>query len=255
MDIEPVPEHWRPVLSSLGSAFASHRSKREIYLTPFAERNLVGFGGFSNSAPVLFACASPAPTGGQFGPFGCSTFGSAAPASTAGPFGCAPAPAMTGGFYLGSAVLARGAVKQGGPPSLSWWLRMSSGGLYLFPSNEAMEVGKINILVMDALMQLASSVAQKVEAALKSEFGWSFQTVIEDEKNSALSLINSISSEHEDLLKFKKEKIDAHVHYLMLKIIECAIFLHPRETGIAVYHFNNGPTKIGTRWSRLLVAF
>jgi len=107
---------------------------------------------------------------------------------------------------------------------------MSSGGLY--PSDSTMEVGMITILQVETLVELATSTAHKVEAALKSEYGVGVQTDIGNNKEGALSLIDSISLERADIFKVsKKEFMEADVKCVMLKIIECAIFLHPKNTG------------------------
>mmetsp|Transcript_22098 Transcript_22098/g.33738 ORF Transcript_22098/g.33738 Transcript_22098/m.33738 type:complete len:1151 (-) Transcript_22098:252-3704(-) len=106
----------------------------------------------------------------------------------------------------------RGPVKQNGPPSFSSWLCISSGGLYL--SYAVMEAETVNILERETLVKLALSIVLDVEAALKSENGDRIPTDYENDKKSALSLID--------------------VKCVILKIIECAIFLYPKDVGTAV---------------------
>jgi len=83
----------------------------------------------------------------------------------------------------------------------------------------------------NTLAELAASSVHKVEAALKSELGGDFQTYIGNDKKSAITQI-----EYADLFEFrKKELMEADVKSVMLlKIIECAIFLHPKDAGTCI---------------------
>jgi len=278
MDIQPVPEHCRPVPSNIASVFSSHRSKRESYLMPSFGYGLFGKASYDEAESSVFGCPSAAPvltcaaklsssrssryaeqvhgmdislsddSSLEEDPFGChlkSKSKGKQPLVTEESqkieFRCPPksmskstrsAPKFRRRSTNGIGT-RREPVNQDGPPSLSSWLRMSSGGLY--PSDATMEMGMISILHVETLVELATSTAYKVEAALKSEFGVAVQTDVGNDKEGALSLIDSISLEHADIFKVsKKESMESDVKCVMLKIIECAIFLHPKDTGTCV---------------------
>eukprot|EP00814_Leptocylindrus_danicus_P000319 CAMPEP_0116030648 /NCGR_PEP_ID=MMETSP0321-20121206/16985_1 /TAXON_ID=163516 /ORGANISM="Leptocylindrus danicus var. danicus, Strain B650" /LENGTH=1039 /DNA_ID=CAMNT_0003505505 /DNA_START=57 /DNA_END=3172 /DNA_ORIENTATION=+ len=95
MDIQPVPEHCRPVPSNIASVFSSHRSKRESYLMPSFGYGLFGKASYDEAessvlgSPIIaFGCPSAAPVSkAESSVFGSPirTFGSprAAPVSKA----------------------------------------------------------------------------------------------------------------------------------------------------------------------------